>query len=532
MKKLLIFIFLLLIPFVFASQYNTITLPTKICEQDDVSCIGLSDLKILSWNATQNKWIPRTISATGSMDYTNICLLNQSNTFVEETQYIPYVQSFSVAIADYNDWGNPSTFQKSGGRTKLIMDGSASFDFEGTKSIRVSPNQIDYFDICLNDSTGCPAITTTYYSPTSFSNTSGTTEGSYTYVNHTTASYDGLTFNITEKALAPALEVYFNFTGVTNFNNLIIRYYTTAITGSNPSIQIYSYSTSSWEDYGLLGESTSFVFKSLSIYDSADHISGGIVRLRFYKSSSGNINNKYLFDWIALSTSTSGSQEIDPLSIHTDAINTTFFNYTNGQLQLTNTGTKSIHDFTQNGQTPYLRYHLGGGMGTVGTASAINVRDIFTLGLPITSTKCIDQFMVRESTAGNNNYSINFGIYNTTYDGSLYLNQLITSCYNRSLNVTNGIVNCSIAPTTLKAGMYWLAIVVNGTGSPAPTILPMTGYYNFLGLDNTGANMANSWRLRGGTDYNWTGAFNQTFPSTGQLYTAAPYAIGVHYVDC
>ena len=175
-------------------------------------------------------------------------------------------------------------------------------------------------------------LISTYYNATQVNAEVGTIDGGdLTSVGHTDGSYDGITFNFTEEAGSPGLDMRMNFTGVIDFNKGIIRYKTSNLAGDYPVIQLWNYDDGEWEDYPLLGESDTFATIEQSVFDSPEHLSGEIVQMRLYKSSNGNTGNHYYVDWLAIADGlgTPAGEEIDPYSYHTNEnINASGYNVT------------------------------------------------------------------------------------------------------------------------------------------------------------------------------------------------------------
>ena len=148
-----------------------------------------------------------------------------------------------------------------------------------------------------------------------------------------TFDYNGESYNLTETAGAPGLDVRFNFTEVDDFNKVIIRM---RMDGSDHEvdIQLWDIVDNDWENYATVIEVEEYQVIELGVYDSSDHIDVGNsnnVTLRFYQSSPGNTNHEYFFDWIQLvnGPATYSTNEIDPLSYHKDKnINATDYNIT------------------------------------------------------------------------------------------------------------------------------------------------------------------------------------------------------------
>ena len=197
-------------------------------------------------------------------------------------------------------------------------------------------SEISYIQNCSVDNS-CSNITydselvTIYHNATEGATISGTViSGTLIDTQHPTGNYDDTTFNFSEQVAAPALDMRMNFTGITDFSKGVIRYRTTKLKGDYPIIQLWDYDDSKWEDYPLLGESESFATIEQSVYDDDEHIENGIVQMRLYKSGTGNTQNKYYVDWIALieGMGVTSGQEIDPYALHRDGSNTMIGNLT------------------------------------------------------------------------------------------------------------------------------------------------------------------------------------------------------------
>jgi len=188
-------------------------------------------------------------------------------------------------------------------------------------------------DLDFNDS----KLSTIYYNATQSVAVVGTIDGgTLADTQHSDGIYDGNTFNISEESGTPGLDIRINFTSITSFNLGVMRYKTSNLLGNFPIIQLWNYDSSIWEDYPPVGESESFATITQPVFDSTDHVSEGIVQMRIYKASIGFASNHYYIDWIAISKGygTPSGEEIDPYSIHTDAINDTQMNYTSGKLNI------------------------------------------------------------------------------------------------------------------------------------------------------------------------------------------------------
>jgi len=177
----------------------------------------------------------------------------------------------------------------------------------------------------------------TYYNVNSTSLGAGTIQGTINLTYHINGDYDGRTFNITESAGSPALNITMNFTNITSFDEGIIRYYTTEIKGEYPIIQLWNYDTNDWEDYPPMASTTTFRTIEESVFDETNHIENGTVQMRMYKSENGNVNNIYYIDWIAIvdGYGVPSPEETDPYSVYRDGSRELTGNWDAGDYNIT-----------------------------------------------------------------------------------------------------------------------------------------------------------------------------------------------------
>ena len=158
-------------------------------------------------------------------------------------------------------------------------------------------------------------LSTTYYNVTQVSAVSGTIDaGTLADTQHQDGSYDGKTLNFTEVSGSPGLDFRMNYTDIESFNRGIIRYKTSSLAGTYPIIQLWNYDSLIWEDYPPMSESLTFATITQPVFDDSEHISGGVVQMRLYKASNGNINNHYYVDWVSIASGfgTPSGVEVDP----------------------------------------------------------------------------------------------------------------------------------------------------------------------------------------------------------------------------
>jgi hypothetical protein len=158
-------------------------------------------------------------------------------------------------------------------------------------------------------------LNTIYFNASLVSTVAGTAEGNGGWTNYT---YDGISYNVSEVATSPAIDVRFNYTGITNFNQILIRYHSDVGENHIMHIQLWDYSTATWENYLTSVEVVDYELTTMGVIDPDEHIQNGVVQLRFHQDSNGNINHKHYFDMVVIAsglTSLAG-QEVDPLSFH------------------------------------------------------------------------------------------------------------------------------------------------------------------------------------------------------------------------
>ena len=234
---------------------------------------------------------------------------------------------------------NSSKFWDTASLGPLRDANSTQFDNANSQVLNIQESWIGLFD--TNASTGCSdgeyldgegfclnfndtvesIATSIYYNATQSQAVAGTIDaGTIVDTQHQDANYDGTTFNFSETAGTPGLDLRINFTNITSFNQGVMRYKTSSLAGDYPIIQLWNYGTSEWEDYPEVAESLSFATITQPVFDATEHLQDGVVQMRIYKASNGNINNHYYIDWIAIikGFGTPAGEETDPLSIHRD----------------------------------------------------------------------------------------------------------------------------------------------------------------------------------------------------------------------
>lgn len=158
-------------------------------------------------------------------------------------------------------------------------------------------------------------LTTIFYNATNVNAVTGTPSGTVELLQ----VYNSTSYNISEDG--SDMELIVNFTGITEFNQLIVRYKSSDTESHTMAIQIWSYTDSDWEDYRTVGNTENvYNIFTMSVFDDDEHVDGGTVQVRFYTDNLGAQTHLHQFDWVAISSgpATPSSDETDPFSIHSD----------------------------------------------------------------------------------------------------------------------------------------------------------------------------------------------------------------------
>jgi len=169
--------------------------------------------------------------------------------------------------------------------------------------------------------------------------------------------FDGVSLNISEDNADPGLDIRFNFTGVSDFNQLIMRFKTDAGSDHKTSIQLWDFVNSVWEDHDYYIETTIWDNPYVPIWDSNSHIGTGAnegeVWVRIYLDDMGKLAHTHYYDFVQLSKGlgTYSSIESDPLSYHkNEDIQFNSYNF-NGSGNYTSTGKATIYGESVFGKT-------------------------------------------------------------------------------------------------------------------------------------------------------------------------------------
>ncbi len=321
-------------------------------------------------------------------------------------------------------------------------------------------------------------LATQYFNATQSSAIAGTVDGgTLTDTQHKDGHYDGNTFNFTEASGSPGLDMRMNFTDIVAFTRGIMRYKTSALAGAYPVIQVWDYDESAWENYPPVSETLVFATIEQGVFDDDDHISGGVVQMRLYKASNGNVNNHYYVDWIAISKGygTPSGEEVDPYSIHRDGSTSLTGNWDAGLYNITTDwfkgrfnwtvlndwlsfdGATLIFNETRLNDTIDLRAGTGGNMSWNQTLADTLYLNRSSEDLYLSTYNATYD---ATTTQWNANYSILIGAvnnasylstYNESYHGSLNNASYLTT-YNATYH--NYATNVSINYTKVTFDLY------------------------------------------------------------------------------
>lgn len=247
-------------------------------------------------------------------------------------------------------------------------------------------------------------LTSYFYNATTVNVITGTPQGDISMLQ----TYNNIPYNVSE--VNSDLEFIVNFTNVTTFNQLVIRYAATA--GDTHSINVYlwDYNASAWEGYTLLGgDDGSYIVNSVGVFDYTDHVQNGTVRVRLYTSNVGASTDKWQFDWIAISRgpATPSVTETDPLSLHRDGSTPLTGNWNAGNYNITvdninaNTSWTNLKDYPAACSAGYAITQVG---------------DSNTCSAFLTSTSSLDSANIINTPISCTNAGVN--IFTTQFNGS------------------------------------------------------------------------------------------------------------------
>ena len=174
-------------------------------------------------------------------------------------------------------------------------------------------------------------LITTFFNASTILNVTGVSQGTIGDIR----AYDSLSYNVSE--VNSDIDFRVNFTGITTFNQLIVRYKSDSTESHTMTIDLWNYVEGTWESYRTVGNSPDYNIMTMAVFDEAEHISGGVVQVRFYSNNAGGSTHKHQFDWVAISkgSATPSSSETDPYSVHKDGTTPLTGNWNAGLFNIT-----------------------------------------------------------------------------------------------------------------------------------------------------------------------------------------------------
>jgi hypothetical protein len=136
-------------------------------------------------------------------------------------------------------------------------------------------------------------------------------------------AYDLNYYTVREANGGNPLQVDINFTGITKVDSISMRERYEGGQGHEIIVEVWDYAKSVWESYFVITDQAGAVVTNIPIYDSTDHISGGLVQLRFRHTGNGIISHYLFLDfvWLQKGTTTLVNAEHDSLGGRDDPEN-------------------------------------------------------------------------------------------------------------------------------------------------------------------------------------------------------------------
>lgn len=152
---------------------------------------------------------------------------------------------------------------------------------------------------------GLPALagTSTAYGSYNF----GTVLDIRTFNDYNTGTNSGF-YSINDAATTPGYIAYVGFTGIAEFNRVVLNLNYTSVSGHTINIDLYNYVSTAWDTFAVYSGLPGWYQFALGLIDSAPYISSGAVTLRLNHISGGSIGHRTWIDYIALEKSKQGGQ--------------------------------------------------------------------------------------------------------------------------------------------------------------------------------------------------------------------------------
>lgn len=162
-----------------------------------------------------------------------------------------------------------------------------------------------YITIDPTEFAGLPALagTSTAYGSYNF----GTVLDIRTFNDYNTGTNSGF-YSINDANTTPGYIAYVGFTGIAEFNRVVLNINYTQNSGHTINIDLYNYVNVAWDTFAVYSGLPGWYQLALGLIDSAPYISSGAVTLRLNHISGGNTGHRTWIDYIALEKSKQGGQ--------------------------------------------------------------------------------------------------------------------------------------------------------------------------------------------------------------------------------
>ncbi len=321
---------------------------TNVSEMEDVNVPSPNEGEVFTWNDTTGVWesLPAGTAANDSMNnyvvnYTGEINASVNNYITENNNSINnyivnYTGEINASVNNYILWVNSTNFQVD---TDTWVANFSSYYTSTEVDTEISDNNdsvnnyILYVNGTAADYTDSKLITT-FFNATNVNPVTGTPAGTVADLQ----DKNDISYNVTE--VGSDFELIINFTSIDIFNQVIYRYKSAATESHMVSVQIWEYSTLSWENFDHLGNTENdYIIRTATIYDYQNHVSDGVVQVRFYSNNVGGATHLHQFDWVSISSgpATPSGEETDPHAIHSDGMISFIANWDQGAFNLTNT---------------------------------------------------------------------------------------------------------------------------------------------------------------------------------------------------
>ena len=120
------------------------------------------------------------------------------------------------------------------------------------------------------------------------------------------AALGGTDVIISEALGVNPLTVTFNFTDVTKMTEFVFYGYYNGGAGHQILIEIYTISSTNWDEIGTIGAETTKHWDAFPIFNSSAYMNAGAVSVRFRHVDSGNITHDLILDYLELNYGGSG----------------------------------------------------------------------------------------------------------------------------------------------------------------------------------------------------------------------------------